>query len=235
MITGAGSGIGRQMARRFLAEGANVLGADCETAGLPPGVYPLNVDVSAPDDVRAMIETAVRQWGRVDVLCNNAGIGSTSDVISCEVDEWDRIMAVNVRGVFLGTKYVLPYMLREKRGVIINMASVAGLVGLPDRAAYSASKGAVIALTRQVAVQVAGTGVRCNCICPGTIDSPWVERLLAESGDPDQRRAELVARQPMGRLGDPDEVAEAALYLASDAASFVTGAQLVIDGGLVAG
>jgi NAD(P)-dependent dehydrogenase (short-subunit alcohol dehydrogenase family) len=126
-------------------------------------------------------------------------------------------------------------MLEQGNGVIINTASVAGMVGLRDRAAYCASKGAVIAFTRAVAIQYAGTGIRCNAICPGTVDSPWVQRLLEQSDDPEQRRAELVARQPMGRLGQPAEIARAAVYLASDDAAFVTGSELVLDGGLTAG
>ncbi len=138
-------------------------------------------------------------------------------------------------GVFLGTEHTLPHMLAAGSGAIVNTASVAGLVGLRDRAAYCASKGAVIAFTRQVAIQYAGTGVRCNCICPGTIDSPWVARLLEQDEDPEAARTALVGRQPLGRLGQPVEVAKAAVYLASDAAAFVTGAALVIDGGIYAG
>jgi len=126
-------------------------------------------------------------------------------------------------------------MLESGRGAIVNTASVAALVGLRDRAAYSASKGAIVSLTKQIAIQYAGTGVRCNCVCPGTVDSPWVGRLLAAADDPDAARAALVARQPLGRLGTPQEVAKAAVYLASDDASFVTGSAWVIDGGLVAG
>ena len=172
--------------------------------------------------------------GAIDVLCNNAGIGSTVDVLECSVEEWDRVFAVNVRGVFLGIKYTLPSMLEKGSGVIINTASAAGLIGLRDRAAYCASKGAVISLTKQVAVQYASKGIRCNCICPGTIDSPWVGRLLDQAADPAEARAALVARQPLGRLGDPAEVAAAALYLASPEATFCTGTALVIDGGIVA-
>jgi NAD(P)-dependent dehydrogenase (short-subunit alcohol dehydrogenase family) len=181
------------------------------------------------------VTRAVEETGRLDVLCNNAGVSSTTDPIACSVEEWDQTFAVNVRGVFLGTKHALPIMLAQARGVIINTASAAGMVGLKDRAAYCASKGAVIAFTRQVAVQYAGTGVRCNCVCPGTVDSPWVGRLLAAADDPAQARAHLVARQPMGRLGEPAEIAAAALYLASADAAFITGTDLVIDGGLVAG
>ena len=235
LVTGAGSGIGAEMARMFLEEGASVFGADTDPSGVPPGCSPLEVDVSKEEDVREMVEKAVEPTGRVDVICNNAGIGSTADALSCTVEEWDRVFAVNVRGVFLGTKHALPYMLEQGRGAIVNTASAAGLVGLKDRAAYCASKGAVISFTKQVAVQYAGTGVRSNCICPGTVDSPWVQRILDQSPDPEATRQALIARQPMGRLGSPEEIAAAALYLASDQADFISGTALVIDGGLVAG
>jgi NAD(P)-dependent dehydrogenase (short-subunit alcohol dehydrogenase family) len=234
VVTGAASGIGFEMARGFLAEGATVFAADLDPAGAPEGAQQIRVDVADASSVEAMIGAAAAS-GRLDVVCNNAGIGSTSDAISCEVEEWDRVFGVNARGVFLGTKFALPHMLAAGRGAIVNTASVAGMVGLRDRAAYCASKGAVIAFTRQVAIQYAGTGVRCNCICPGTVDSPWVGRLLDEAEDPTAARASLTARQPVGRLGSPQEVAQAALYLASDDAAFVTGSSLVIDGGLTAG
>ncbi len=143
-------------------------------------------------------------------------------------------MTVNVKSVYLGCKYVLPHMIRQGGGVIVNTASVAGMVGIVKRASYSASKGAVIALTRQVAMDFVEYGIRVNCVCPGTVDSPWVGRLLNQTDDPAAARASLVARQPMGRLGTPEEVAAAALYLASDDAAFITGTGLVIDGGLTA-
>lgn len=234
IVTGAGSGIGFEMARLFTEEGARVLAADLDPGGVPEGCAPFKVDVTRTDEVEAMVAAALDANGRLDVLCNNAGIGSTTDVLAATVEEWDRVFAVNARGTFLGTKHALPPMLEQGAGVIVNTASVAGMIGLKDRAAYCASKGAVIALTKQVAVQYAGTGVRCNCICPGTVDSPWVGRLMDEAPDPAQRRAELIARQPLGRLGDPAEIAKAALYLASDDAAFVTGAELVIDGGITA-
>lgn len=234
VVTGSASGIGFEMSRLFLDEGANVFGGDLAT-GVPPGCREFKVDVQRADQVADLISSAVSETGRLDVLCNNAGIGSTTDAVDCSLEEWDRVFAVNVRGVFLGTKYALPHMLNQRAGVIVNTASVAGLIGLRNRAAYCASKGAVVAFTRQVAVQYAGTGVRCNCICPGTVESPWVGRLLGAAAEPDRLRAELVARQPIGRLGEPTEVAKAALYLASDDASFVTGSEFVIDGGIVAG
>lgn len=234
VVTGAGSGIGRELVRLLLDEGANVVGVDVETGDVPDGAITVRADVSDEADVAYFARTAQDRLGGVDLLFNNAGIGSTATAIDTSVDEWDRVFAVNVRGVFLGTKHVLPGMLERGAGVIVNTASVAGLVGLPDRAAYCASKGAVIALTKQVAVQWANAGIRCNCVCPGTVDSPWVGRLLADADDPDSRRAQLVARQPMGRLAEPTEIAKSALYLASDDAAFVTGTALVIDGGIVA-
>ena len=234
IVTGAASGIGYEMASQFLAAGAIVHAGDLDSAGSPDGVRPWALDVSDPTQIDAVVAGVMSEHGRIDVLCNNAGIGSTADAIDCTPDEWDAVFAVNVRGVFLGTRAVLPHMLAAGAGSIVNTASVAGLIGLRDRAAYCASKGAVIAFTRQVAVQYAGTGVRCNCICPGTVDSPWVGRLLEGAGDPEARRAALVSRQPVGRLGTPGEVAKAALYLSSDDADFITGSALVIDGGLTA-
>ncbi|MFN2609694.1 MAG: SDR family NAD(P)-dependent oxidoreductase [Actinomycetota bacterium] len=235
VITGAASGIGAEMARLFAVEGAFVVGGDIMPDDIPGDGMKVRVDVSNEDDVAALIRQAQDKTGRLDILCNNAGIGSTADPISCSLEEWDRVFSVNVRGVFLGTKYALPIMLGQGRGAIINTASIAGLVGLRDRAAYCASKGAVVTFTKQVAVQYAGTGVRCNCVCPGTVDSPWVQRLLDESDDPSAMRDALVARQPVGRLAEPREIAAAALYLASKDAEFITGTSLVIDGGLLAG
>lgn len=235
LVTGAASGIGFEMARQFLDEGATVFAADLNADGAPAGTTALSVDVTDEASIAAVVARVVTETGRLDVLCNNAGASSTTDPIACTLADWEHTFAVNVRGVFLGTKHALPTMLEQGRGAIVNTASVAGLVGLPDRAAYCASKGAVIAFTRQVAVQYAGTGVRCNAVCPGTVDSPWVGRLLDQAEDPDAARAGLVARQPMGRLGNPAEIAAAALYLASDDASFITGSDLVIDGGLLAG
>lgn len=235
VVTGAASGIGYEMARLFLAEGAIVTAADLDPTGVPGGCEPVTVDVSDADDMARLMAGTIDRVGRIDVLCSNAGIGSTATAVDCSVDEWDRVFAVNARGVFLGTKYALPHMLTAGSGVIINTASVGGLVGLRDRAAYCASKGAVVAFTKQVALQYAGTGVRCCCLCPGTIETPWVGRLLDEAEDPEERRRQLVARQPMGRMGTPTEAAKAALYVASDDASFMTGEALVLDGGLTSG
>ena len=170
LITGAASGIGFEMASQFRDEGARVYAADLNPEGSPDGTDALPLDVTDEAAVRSVVAKVIEGAGRLDVLCNNAGAASTTDPIACTAEEWDHVFAVNARGVFLGTKYALPHMLEQGSGVIVNTASVAGMVGLKDRAAYCASKGAVIAFTKQVAIQYAGTGVRCNCICPGTVD-----------------------------------------------------------------
>jgi 2-keto-3-deoxy-L-fuconate dehydrogenase len=244
LITGGGSGIGRAMALAFVAEGAQVFVADMRGAAAEETVHQVSraggdavafqADVTNSANVQAMIAAALDRFTRIDVLCNNAGIGSTQTVIDTPEDVWETVFAVNVRGIFLCCKYTLPHMIEAGGGVIVNTASAAGLVGLKNRAAYCASKGAVISLTRAMAVDHVGQKIRCNCICPGTVDSPWVGRLLDAAPDPIAERAALVARQPMGRLGTPEEVARAAVYLASDDADFVTGSALVIDGGLTA-
>jgi 2-keto-3-deoxy-L-fuconate dehydrogenase len=232
VVTGAASGIGAEITRLLMEEGARVLAADVDSSNVPAGASAFRADVSDATDVNSMIAAAIEEFGHIDILCNNAGIGSVHDVLGCSLEEWERLFAVNVRGVFLGIKAALPSMLERGHGVIVNTASVAGMMGLRDRAAYCATKGAVISLTQQVAVQYASTGVRCNCVCPGTVDSPWVGRLLDQADDPVVARERLVARQPLGRLGQPTEVAKAILYLASDDASFMTGSSLVIDGGM---
>lgn len=235
VVTGAGSGIGYEIARHFLQGGAWVLAADRDVSNVPDGSQAHQVDVSDERGVRSMIDEVMRSRGAIDVMCNNAGIESTVSVVDCSLEEWDRVFAVNARGVFLGCKFAIPPMLERGSGLIINTASVAGMIGLRDRAAYCASKAAVIGLTKQIAVQYASSGVRCNCVCPGTVDSPWVGRLLDRAEDREAARANLVARQPLGRLARPDEIAAAVCYLASDEASFMTGSTLVVDGGILAG
>jgi NAD(P)-dependent dehydrogenase (short-subunit alcohol dehydrogenase family) len=167
----------------------------------------------------------------LDVLVNVAGIGSTTTAPETPLDVWENVFAVNARGTFLCCKHAIPGMAERGGGAIVNLASVAALVGLRNRAAYCASKGAVVALTRALAVDHVTDGIRVNAVCPGTVDSPWVRRLVEDSGE---SLDALRARQPMGRLGLPEEIADAVAYLASDAAAFVTGTTLVIDGGLTA-
>jgi NAD(P)-dependent dehydrogenase (short-subunit alcohol dehydrogenase family) len=230
-VTGAGSGIGEAVARALHAEGAAVTladvndGADRVVADLGGPATAIRLDVRDEDQVRAAIPA------EIDVLVNVAGIGSTTNAPDTSLDVWEEVFAVNARGTFLCCKHAIPKMIERGGGSIVNVASVAALVGLKNRAAYCASKGAVVALTRALAVDHVADGIRVNDVCPGTVDSPWVRRLVEEVGE---SLESLRARQPMGRLGTPPEVAEAILYLASDAAGFVTGTSLVIDGGLTA-
>ncbi len=189
-------------------------------------------DAGSVDDAVARILDEV---GSIDVLANVAGIGSTQTVIDTPPAVWEAVFAVNVRGIFHTCRAVLPSMIERGGGVVVNTASIAGMVGLGQRAAYCASKGAVIALTKAMAIDHVDQGIRVNCVCPGTIDTPWVGRLLASASDAGTARAALVARQPIGRLGTAEEVAKAIAYLAGDDAAFITGTELVIDGGLVAG
>lgn len=244
LVTGAGSGIGQATALLFAQEGAHVIATDMSTEGLREteqklatfnlSAESLLLNVTDEALVKTAIEQTLERHGRVDLLLNIAGVGSTQTAIDTDLETWERVFAVNARGTFLMSKYLLPSMIQREYGVIINMASVAGMVGLPNRAAYCASKAAVIGLTRAMAIDHVKQGIRVNAICPGTVDSPWVGRLLAAAGDVAAERQKLVARQPMGRLGTPEEIAEAALYLATDAASFITGMTLTIDGGLTA-
>jgi len=237
IVTGAASGIGAATMRALLEEGATVAAVDVSEVdpdGLPGDqadrLSSFVVDVSDEPAVEKLI-AEVAQGGGVTDLINIAGIGSTTAVPDTSAELWDRVFAVNVRGTFLMSKHVLPWMLERRNGSIVNMASIAGLVGLKQRAAYSASKGAIIALTRAMAIDHVGDGVRVNCVCPGTIDSPWIHRLIADAG---ASLDALRERQPMGRFGTPEEIAQAVLYLTSDAAAFVTGTALTIDGGLTA-
>jgi NAD(P)-dependent dehydrogenase (short-subunit alcohol dehydrogenase family) len=230
VVTGAGSGIGEAVARALHAEGASVTladvsdSADAIAAELGDGrAAAARLDVRDEDQVAAVLA------GDVDVLVNVAGIGSTTDAPGTSLEVWENVFAVNARGTFLTCKHAIGGMAARGGGAIVNVSSIAALVGLKNRAAYCASKGAVLALTRALAVDHVADGIRVNAVCPGTVDSPWVRRLVEDVGE---SLDALTARQPMGRLGTPPEIAEAILYLASDHAAFVTGTGLVIDGGL---
>jgi NAD(P)-dependent dehydrogenase (short-subunit alcohol dehydrogenase family) len=231
LVTGAGSGIGEAVARRLHEEGAEVVLTNVSAAAVEEIAAELGERASAVQlDVRD--EAAVREVVRdVDVLANVAGIGSTSSAPDTPLEVWEDVLAVNARGTFLCCKHAIPGMVERGGGAIVNMASAAGLVGLRNRVAYSASKGAVIAMTRALAVDHVADGVRVNAVCPGTVDSPWVRRLVEEIGE---SLDALRARQLMGRLGTTEEIAAAVAYLASDEAAFVTGTALVVDGGLTA-
>jgi 2-keto-3-deoxy-L-fuconate dehydrogenase len=231
LVTGAGSGIGEAVARGLHAEGADVLLADVRAESATAIASELG-ERATPVTLDVRDEQAVRRvTADLDVLANVAGIGSTTTAPETALDTWEDVFAVNARGTFLCCKHAIPAMVARGGGSIVNMGSVAGLVGLRNRAAYCASKGAVIALTRALAIDHVADGVRVNAVCPGTVDSPWVRRLVEDVGE---SLDALRARQPMGRLGTPDEIAAAVLYLASDDAAFVTGTAFVIDGGLTA-
>lgn len=237
IVTGAASGIGAAIARALLAEGATVTAVDLEGVDVVAldrtrsgRLEALVADVSDEAAVQRAV-AAARERGPVTLLFNVAGIGSTAAAPDTPVELWDRVFAVNARGTFLLCKHTIPAIVAAGGGSVVNMASIAGLVGLRNRAAYCASKGAVIALTRALAVDHVADGVNVNCVCPGTVDSPWVRRLVEDAGE---SLDALCARQPLGRLGTPEEIAQAALYLASDDAAFATGTVLTIDGGLTA-
>jgi meso-butanediol dehydrogenase/(S,S)-butanediol dehydrogenase/diacetyl reductase len=245
IITGGGSGIGRATALLFAREGARLLIADKRRGTAEAvaaqctreGGHALanETDVARIDDVRRMIETAVEEFGRLDVLVNNAGYGIAGSVLETDEDAWDALMAVNVRGVFLCSKYAIPAMKKNGGGTIVNTASVVAQVGIANRAAYCASKGAVAALTRAIAIDHVRDGIRCNAIAPGTIDTPYFAEILQKSPDPEATRQALARRQLLGRMGTPEEIAAGILFLASDESRFATGTILTLDGGWTAG
>lgn len=233
IVTGAGSGIGRASARLFAAEGATVVAADID--GGADGVTHA-LDVADERQTRAVAAAVVEQHGRIDVLFNNAGIAGVGDLAETSIELWERVMRVNVRGVFLMSRAVAPTMIAQRSGSIINMSSAIAETGLARRVSYAASKGAVLALTKSMQVDLAPHGVRVNALMPGTIMTPFVENYLRESyEDPEEGRRSIRARQLTGELGTPEDVANAALFLASDESKFVVGSGLVIDGGLSAG
>jgi NAD(P)-dependent dehydrogenase (short-subunit alcohol dehydrogenase family) len=245
LVTGGGSGIGAAICRALAEQGARVVVAEIDTdrgqrvaAELGDAGVFRETDVTDLASVQAAVAAAVAQFGRLDVLVNCAGIGLVGNVQETESDDFERLMAVNVRGVFHGSRAAVDQMLAQQPagGVIVNIASTAGQIAVPRRFAYCATKGAVIAMTRQLAIDYVKTGIRCNAICPGTIFSPFVEGYI-ERFHHDTREetiAELHARQPIGRMGRPDEVADLAVYLASDEAGFMTGSAVTIDGGWTA-
>jgi meso-butanediol dehydrogenase / (S,S)-butanediol dehydrogenase / diacetyl reductase len=241
IITGAGSGIGAATARVFVAEGATVVLADknfstakAVATELGQNASALEVDVSKGPSVKAMIDGTVARFGRLDILFNNAGYGITGSVVETSEDDWDALMSVNIRGVFLGCKYAIPHMIRQGGGAIVNTASTTSVAGIKDRAAYVTSKGAVAAMTRAMALDHVESNIRINCVGPGTIETPYFTKIFAESTDPKALRTALEVRQPMNRLGRPEEIAKAVLFLASDDASFCTGSTLFADGGWTA-
>ena len=232
VVTGGASGIGASTARVLSDRGARVFTVDRLEHEGAAGAVPLVADVTDMESVIASVERAARDGGGIDVLVNNAGIGAAGTVEDNELDEWAAVFDVNVLGLVRTTRAAMPYLRRSTSGVVVNTCSVAAEVGLPKRALYSASKGAVLSLTRAMAADHVREGVRVCCVNPGTADTPWVQRLLASAADPAAERTALEARQPSGRMVSADEVAQAIAYLASPLAGATTGTALTVDGGL---
>jgi NAD(P)-dependent dehydrogenase (short-subunit alcohol dehydrogenase family) len=245
IVTGAGSGIGRAIAIRLSEEGARVALADLDAdaaeevasdIGEAGGeTLVVKTDVTQAADVEALVGEVVRGWGGLDVMVNNAGVGVAGTAPVTDEKDYEFVMDVAVRGTFLGMKYAIPAMRDSGGGSVVNMSSVAALVGIPDRAVYSAAKGAILAITRAAAIDHVQEGVRVNCIAPGTVDTPWIARITSGYDDPEEARANMQARQPHGRFVSPEEIAAMAAYLASDESASVIGACMVVDGGVTAG
>ncbi len=242
IVTGASSGIGKATAELFAEEGAKVVVVDwnrdngettaSDICGLGREAIFCFADVSKSQDVEKMVNTALEKYGRLDILFNNAAIQVMAQLVETTEEVWDRIHSVNLKGVFLGCKYAIPALIRSGGGTIINMASILGFVGDPDLAAYCAAKGGVIALTKVAALTYGPKGVRLNCICPGDVETPLVKAYFDKDPDPDHLRQEVSSKYALRRIAAPKEIAEVAVFLASEAASFVTGSTLVVDGGL---
>jgi len=240
LVTGAAEGIGRASAERFAAEGAAVVVADVQVAGGTAVAEAIRArggraefvraDVAREADVAAMVATAVERFGGLDILFNNAGVGAFTPFDRLEATEWDRVLGIDLRGVYLGCRHALPHLRRSGRGVVLNTASQSGLQAQPRNEAYCAAKAGVILLTRSLARELGPDGIRVNCLCPGGTDTT----LLRTFAGSDAARASLRERSPMGRIARPEEIAAAALFLVSDEASYVTGVALAVDGGATA-
>ena len=242
VVTGAGSGIGAAIARTFAAQGARVFILDRDTAAgeavageiaAAGGAADVaECDVASAESVDIAVSNVITSTERIDILVNNAGIAHIGTVISTSEDDLDRIYSVNVKGMYLMSRAIVPHMLDMGGGVILNLASIASLIGLPDRFAYSMSKGAVLAMTRSIAVDYMTQGIRCNCVCPARVHTPFVDGYLRDTypGREAEMFEQLSKYQPIGRMAEPEEVAALALYLCSDEAAFITGRAYPIDG-----
>ena len=243
LVTGAGSGIGRATAIAFAAEGADVVLADIDTAGNEETarlvaehggrVLAIRCDVTSSSDIRGVVEQTVREFGRLDVAFNNAGIEQPpAPLVDISEDDWTRLLDIDLRSAFLCMKYEIPAMIEHGGGSIVNTSSGAGVVGIRGQAAYVAAKHGLIGLTKSAALDYAAQGVRVNAICPGIIETPMMDRF---SGGTPEGRARVIGQEPVGRMGRPEEIASAVLWLSSDLGAFATGHAMVIDGGQTAG
>jgi NAD(P)-dependent dehydrogenase (short-subunit alcohol dehydrogenase family) len=242
IITGAKSGIGLATARRLADEGARVVAADIEDAtsevrqlfSSAADILFVHTDVSSSHQVASLFEETLASYGRLDVLVNNAGMEIPKTVTDTTEEEWNRLMDVNLKGVFLCSRAAIPVMQRQGGGVIVNVASELGLVGGSDIAAYCASKGGVVQLTKALAVDHAKDAIRVNCVCPGPVATPLLERTILGASDPEEERRSIVRKTLMKRVGRPGEIANVILFLASDESSYMTGSIVVADGGVTA-
>lgn len=238
VVTGVGSGLGREIARVLASEGAAVLGCDVNDAGGQATMQEIGLfrhaDVSREADVEALVGEAVQRFGRLDVMVNNAAIQIEEELAETTEEQLDRILAVNLKGVFFGCKHAVRAMRASGGGSIVNIASILALVGDGILAAYCAAKGGVLGITRATAVRYGRDGIRCNAICPGDIDTPLVAAYFATAENPAALRAEVEAEYPLGRIAQPEEIARGVVFLASDDSSFMSGQPLVLDGGLLA-
>jgi 2-keto-3-deoxy-L-fuconate dehydrogenase len=232
IVTGGGSGIGLATAQLLSARGGDVAVLDLDPGAAREPLRGIEADVTDDASVRSAVTAAASALGGIDILVNNAGIGAAGTVADNPDEQWHRVFDVNVLGIVRTTRAALSWLRQSEHAVIVNTCSIAATAGLPQRALYSATKGAVLSLTLAMAADHVGEGIRVNCVNPGTVDTPWVARLLAAAPDPKAERAALTARQPMGRLVSADEVAAAIAYLASPAAASVTGTALAVDGGM---
>lgn len=241
LITGAGAGIGRATAKKFAAEGAKVAcnslsesAKNTSTEIISKGgeAFFVQGNIAVKTDAKRIIDSTIQKYGRIDILINNAAIVIGGTVENTKIDDFKKTMEVNVIGTFLMSQYAVQDMLKNKKGVIVNIASVAGIKGQVNRIAYSASKGAVISLTKAMAKELCGSNIRVNCVCPGTTLTPSLKVRINESPNPEATMEEFCKRQAIGRLGDPNEIAEAILFAACDQAAFMTGSSIIIDGGM---